>query len=75
MPSKSEVAVDEIGEVKTGVNVLIKRSDGRVHASKVSAIDLESRVVTVEFIENGQTKAKIEGLDQIFSLNSHLAPQ
>jgi len=71
----TSVVSDELGGVCTGVSVMIKRSDGRVHASKVTAVDLEQRVVTVEFVENGQTKAKIEGLDQIFSLNDQLAPQ
>merc|ERR1719211_231298 len=66
---------DEIlGRIKMGVNVDIKRSDGRVHSAVVSGINIDTRSVTVEWFERGETKGKEVELEQILSLNQDLAP-
>merc|ERR1719412_3464281 len=57
-----------------GVNVDIKRSDGRIHSAVVSGINVETKSVTVEWFERGETKGKEIELDQILGLNQDLAP-
>jgi len=57
-----------------GVNVDIKRSDGRIHSAVVSGINVETRSVTVEWFERGETKGKEIELEQILGLNQDLAP-
>jgi len=63
-----------MGGVRMGVNVDIKRTDGRIHSAVVSGIDVEKRSVTVEWFEKGETKGKEIELEQILGLNQDLAP-
>ena len=46
------------GGIETGVNVDIKRSDGRIHSAIVTELKFESRTVSVEWFENNETKGK-----------------
>jgi len=62
------------GGIETGVNVDIKRSDGRIHSAIVTELKIESRTVSVEWFENNETKGKEIDIDVIFSLNQNLAP-
>lgn len=48
-----------IKRVKIGKHVDIKRSDGRIHSAMISAICVDSNTVTVEWMENGETKGYI----------------
>ena len=48
---------------------------GRIHSAVVSGINLETRSVTVEWFERGETKGKEIELEAILSLNQDLAPQ
>jgi len=66
---------EALGRIKMGVNVDIKRSDGRIHSAVVSGINMETRSVTVEWFERGETKGKEIELEAILSLNQDLAPQ
>ena len=45
---------EEMGEIKIGTEVDIKRSNGRVHSALVSGLNLESGSVTVEWFEGGR---------------------
>ena len=63
-----------MGGVKVGVNVDIKRSDGRIHSAVVSGVSVEKESVTVEWFERGETKGKEIELQQILGLNQDLAP-
>ncbi|CAH1772584.1 unnamed protein product [Owenia fusiformis] len=65
----------ELGGVKVGVNVDIQRSDGRIHSAVVSGVAKESKSVTVEWFEKGETKGKEIELEAVFSLNPELTPQ
>ena len=47
-----------MGGVRMGVSVDIKRSDGRIHSAVVSGINVETKSVTVEWFERGETKGK-----------------
>merc|ERR1711935_333601 len=60
--------------IKMGVNVDIKRSDGRIHSAVVSGINIDTRSVTVEWFERGETKGKEVELETLLSLNQDLAP-
>lgn len=71
IPSKDD---DGMGGVRMGINVDIKRSDGRIHSAVVSGINVETKSVTVEWFERGETKGKEIELDQILGLNQDLAP-
>ena len=67
--------IDEVmGRVRVGVNVDIKRTDGRIHSAIVSGVNVDARSVTVEWFEKGETKGKEMDLNQILSLNQELAP-
>jgi len=67
--------MDEVmGGVRVGVNVDIKRTDGRIHSAVVSGVNIETRSVTVEWLERGETKGKEMDLNQILSLNQEFAP-
>ncbi|XP_040436091.1 kinesin-like protein KIF2A isoform X3 [Falco naumanni] len=68
------MAAADFGKIRIGVNVEIKRSDGRIHQAMVTSLNEDSESVTVEWIENGDTKGKEIELDSIFSLNPGLAP-
>jgi hypothetical protein len=48
---------------------------GRVHSAVISGIDLETRSVTVEWFEKGETKGKEVELEALFQLNPDLLPQ
>ena len=72
---KMTMTEDEIlSRIKMGVNVDIKRSDGRVHSAVVSGINIDTRSVTVEWFERGETKGKEVELETLLSLNQDLAP-
>ncbi|NXL86776.1 KIF2A protein, partial [Alectura lathami] len=47
---------------------------GRIHQAMVTSLDEDNESVTVEWIENGDTKGKEIDLESIFSLNPGLAP-
>jgi len=64
-----------MGGIRMGVNVDIKRTDGRIHSAVVSGINVETKSVTVEWFERGETKGKEIELEQILDLNQDLAPQ
>ncbi|XP_026464024.1 kinesin-like protein Klp10A [Ctenocephalides felis] len=61
--------------IESGLNVNIKRTDGRVHSALVSGVNYEQRTVTVEWFEKGETKGKEVEIDVILSLNPELQPQ
>ncbi|KAI6194645.1 Kinesin-like protein [Aphelenchoides besseyi] len=44
--------------LSVGMSVEISRSDGRVHAAMISALKPDSKMVDVEWFENGETKGK-----------------
>ncbi|XP_075695424.1 kinesin-like protein KIF2A isoform X6 [Rhinoderma darwinii] len=46
------------GKIQIGVYVEIKRSDGRIHQAMVTSLNEDSESITVEWIENGDTKGK-----------------
>ena len=52
-------ALPGMGGIRMGVNVDIKRTDGRIHSAVVSGINLETKSVTVEWFERGETKVRI----------------
>lgn len=60
--------------MKVGVNVDIQRTDGRVHSAVISGINKDTRSVTVEWYEKGETKGKEIEMDAITTLNPHLIP-
>ncbi|XP_067842644.1 kinesin-like protein KIF2A isoform X4 [Heptranchias perlo] len=62
------------GKVQVGIYVEIKRSDGRIHQAMVTSLNEDNESVTVEWIENGDTKGKEIDLESIFALNPDLAP-
>jgi len=65
---------EAFAKIKMGVNVDIKRSDGRIHSAVVSGINPETRSVTVEWFERGETKGKEIELEAILGLNQDLLP-
>ncbi|CAH0695544.1 unnamed protein product [Spodoptera exigua] len=60
-------------KIQSGININIKRTDGRIHSAIVSGINLETRSVTVEWYERGETKGKEVEIDAILALNPELA--
>uniref|UniRef100_A0A673LVA5 Kinesin-like protein n=1 Tax=Sinocyclocheilus rhinocerous TaxID=307959 RepID=A0A673LVA5_9TELE len=46
------------GKIVVGIYVEIKRSDGRIHQAMVTSLNEDNESVTVEWIENGDTKGK-----------------
>ncbi|XP_054373734.1 kinesin-like protein KIF2A isoform X10 [Molothrus ater] len=48
--------------------------EGRIHQAMVTSLNKDNESVTVEWIENGDTKGKEIDLESIFSLNPDLAP-
>ncbi|XP_078531259.1 kinesin-like protein KIF2A isoform X1 [Lissotriton helveticus] len=62
------------GKMQIGIYVEIKRSDGRIHQAMVTSLNEDNESVTVEWIENGDTKGKEIDLESIFALNPDLAP-
>ncbi|XP_019747934.1 kinesin-like protein KIF2A isoform X2 [Hippocampus comes] len=63
------------GKVFVGIYVEIKRSDGRIHQAMVTSLHEDNDSVTVEWIENGDTKGKEIDLESVFALNPDLAPE
>ncbi|XP_035247834.1 kinesin-like protein KIF2A isoform X4 [Anguilla anguilla] len=63
------------GKIIVGIYVEIKRSDGRIHQAMVTSLNEDNESVTVEWIENGDTKGKEIDLESIFSLNPDLAAE
>ncbi|XP_046726760.1 kinesin-like protein KIF2A isoform X1 [Silurus meridionalis] len=61
------------GKIVVGIYVEIKRSDGRIHQAMVTSLNEDNESVTVEWIENGDTKGKEIDLECIFSLNPDVA--
>ncbi|XP_049324849.1 kinesin-like protein KIF2A isoform X2 [Astyanax mexicanus] len=47
---------------------------GRIHQAMVTSLNEDNESVTVEWIENGDTKGKEIDLESIFALNTDLAP-
>ncbi|KAM9263005.1 kinesin-like protein KIF2A isoform 4-T4 [Morus bassanus] len=68
------MAAPNFGKIQIGIYVEIKRSDGRIHQAMVTSLNEDNESVTVEWIENGDTKGKEIDLESIFSLNPDLAP-
>ncbi|KAK6492600.1 kinesin-like protein KIF2A isoform X5 [Huso huso] len=62
------------GKILIGIYVEIKRSDGRIHQAMVTSLNEDNDSVTVEWIENGDTKGKEIDLESIFALNPDIAP-
>ncbi|XP_029024537.1 kinesin-like protein KIF2A [Betta splendens] len=62
------------GKIFVGIYVEIKRSDGRIHQAMVTSLHDDNESVTVEWIENGDTKGKEIDLESIFALNPDVAP-
>ncbi|XP_015223462.2 kinesin-like protein KIF2A isoform X4 [Lepisosteus oculatus] len=62
------------GKIVIGIYVEIKRSDGRIHQAMVTSLNEDNESVTVEWIENGDTKGKEIDLESIFALNPDIAP-
>uniref|UniRef100_A0A8D0E3W5 Kinesin-like protein n=1 Tax=Salvator merianae TaxID=96440 RepID=A0A8D0E3W5_SALMN len=69
------MATANFGKIHIGIYVEIKRSDGRIHEAMVTSLNEDNESVTVEWIENGDTKGKEIDLESIFSLNPDLAPE
>ncbi|XP_050669677.1 kinesin-like protein KIF2A isoform X2 [Leptidea sinapis] len=59
-------------KIQSGININIKRTDGRIHSAIVSGVNLETRSVTVEWYERGETKGKEVEMDAILALNPEL---
>ncbi|XP_051709687.1 kinesin-like protein KIF2A isoform X2 [Oryctolagus cuniculus] len=68
------MAAANFGKIQIGIYVEIKRSDGRIHQAMVTSLNEDNESVTVEWIENGDTKGKEIDLESIFSLNPDLVP-
>ncbi|XP_052750244.1 kinesin-like protein Klp10A isoform X2 [Galleria mellonella] len=60
-------------KIQSGININIKRTDGRIHSAIVSGVNQETRSVTVEWYERGETKGKEVEIDAIIALNPELA--
>nr|XP_023417684.1 kinesin-like protein KIF2A [Cavia porcellus] len=64
LPRPAAAAPDEVmatanfGKIQIGIYVEIKRSDGRIHQAMVTSLNEDNESVTVEWIENGDTKGK-----------------
>ncbi|XP_054468369.1 kinesin-like protein KIF2A [Anoplopoma fimbria] len=62
------------GKIFVGIYVEIKRSDGRIHQAMVTSLHEDNDSVTVEWIENGDTKGKEIDLESVFALNPDVVP-
>ncbi|XP_034235993.1 kinesin-like protein KIF2A isoform X2 [Thrips palmi] len=58
--------------LESGTSVNIKRTDGRIHSAVVSGVNWETRSVTVEWFERGETKGKEIEMEAILNLNADL---
>ncbi|XP_057687728.1 kinesin-like protein KIF2A isoform X2 [Corythoichthys intestinalis] len=63
------------GKLDVGTCVEIKRSDGRIHEAMVTSLNEDNESVTVEWVENGDTKGKEIDLESIFALNPDVGPE
>ncbi|XP_034094585.1 kinesin-like protein KIF2A [Gymnodraco acuticeps] len=61
-------------KIFVGIYVEIKRSDGRIHQAMVTSLHEDNDSVTVEWIENGDTKGKEIDLESVFALNPDVVP-
>ncbi|CAH1393632.1 unnamed protein product [Nezara viridula] len=64
----------DVNQIKNGMSIQIRRTDGRTHPAIVSSVNNASRSVTVEWFEKGETKGKEIEFDAIYALNMHLQP-
>jgi len=64
---------NSIWGIAVGMQVDIKRSDGRVHPAVVSGINEATESVTVEWFENQETKGKELDLRHVAALNPSVA--
>lgn len=64
---------DDMINIQSGININIKRTDGRVHSAIISGVNVDTRSVTVEWYEQGETKGKEVEVDAILALNPELA--
>ncbi|KAF6204579.1 hypothetical protein GE061_018739 [Apolygus lucorum] len=64
----------EVGGLKSGISVQIRRTDGRQHPAIVSNVNYATKSVMVEWPENGETRGKEIDFETIFALNAYLAP-
>ncbi|AWP02152.1 Kinesin-like protein [Scophthalmus maximus] len=62
-----------LGKIVVGTYVEIKHGDGRIHQAMVTVLNGDESI-TVELIENEDTKGKEIDLGSIFSLNPYVAP-
>lgn len=63
-----------LGHSSLLIFVLFLYFSGRVHSAVVSGVNWNSRSVTVEWFEQGETKGKELPVDQILILNPDLCP-
>ncbi|CAK9302531.1 unnamed protein product [Gordionus sp. m RMFG-2023] len=61
-----------MNKLTVGKSVDIQRTNGRVHEAIISAINFETQVVTVEWLENNETKGKEIQISTIRNLNPDL---
>ncbi|XP_029301210.1 kinesin-like protein KIF2A [Cottoperca gobio] len=61
-------------KIFVGIYVEIKRSDGRIHQAMVTSLHEDNDSVTVEWIENGDTKGKEIDLESVFAMNPDIVP-
>ncbi|EDV23430.1 uncharacterized protein TRIADDRAFT_27679 [Trichoplax adhaerens] len=54
------------------INIAFYFSLGRVHSAVISSLNVDTRSVTVEWFENGETKGKEIEVEQILALNPEL---
>jgi len=59
--------------LEVGINLTIKRSDGRLHLANVRGIDFKNRVVEVEWSEGGEIKGKELFFDELLPYNAEIA--
>uniref|UniRef100_A0A8D3DYI8 Kinesin-like protein n=2 Tax=Scophthalmus maximus TaxID=52904 RepID=A0A8D3DYI8_SCOMX len=57
------------GKIVIGTYVEMQRSDGRIHQAMVTSLNEDNNSITVEWIENEDTKGKEIDLESIFALN------
>lgn len=54
--------------------VNIKRTDGRIHGAFIQHVNHDTEMVSVEWIEGGETRGKEIDFDSLLSLNPNLIP-
>ncbi|CAD5217418.1 unnamed protein product [Bursaphelenchus xylophilus] len=55
-----------------GMSIMILRSDGRQHSAIIAGVRPDSRMIDVEWFENGETKGKAMELAQVLRFNPDL---